>query len=76
MKGTATRRTPLENEASHHLSGILWHAKEFDTPHKVGTDGLRCPDEWPDVLTITPEFEDFLNRVSICGQFRDSVRSA
>ena len=50
--------------------------------HNQGSyDGLRCPHEWPDVfryvyddLTITLKFEDFLNRVSIWGQFRDGVR--
>ena len=37
-------------------------------------DGLRCSQEWLGIFTTTPEFEDFLNRMSICGQFWDSLR--
>ena len=39
-------------------------------------EGWRCTHEWADAYTITPEFEYFYNRVSICCQNRDSVRPA
>ena len=39
-------------------------------------EGWRCAHEWSDAYTITPEFEYFYNRVSICCQNRDSVRPA
>ena len=41
--------------------------------HRRSYDGLRCPHEWPDVVTIRAEFEHFLYRVSIWCQFRYSV---
>ena len=62
----------------------LLKLKPMQEKHNQGSyDGLRCHHEWPDVLqyfygdlTITLKFEDFLNRVSIWGQFRDGVRPA
>ncbi len=44
--------------------------------HRRSYDGLRCPHEWPDVFTIRAEFEDFLYRVSIWCQIRDSLTPA
>ena len=44
--------------------------------HRRSYDGLRCPHEWPNVVTIRAEFEHFLYRVSIWCQFRDSVTGA
>ncbi|KAJ8039189.1 hypothetical protein HOLleu_16827 [Holothuria leucospilota] len=44
--------------------------------HRRSYDGLRCPHECPDVFTIRAEFENFLHRVSIWCQLRDSVTPA
>ena len=55
------------------------HTKFLLDPEKLHTwsnDGLRCPNEWPDVFTIRAEFEHFHYRVTICCQFRDSLMPA
>ena len=44
--------------------------------HRRLYDGLRCTHECPMSLTIRAEFENFLYRVSIFAQLRDSVTPA
>ena len=44
--------------------------------HRRLYDGLRCTHELPDVFTIRAESENFLHRVSIFAQLRDSVTPA
>ena len=44
--------------------------------HRRSYDGLRCPHEWPDGITIRAEFEHFPYPVSIWCHFRDSVTPA
>ena len=39
-------------------------------------DGLRCIHELPDVFTIRAQSENFLHRVSILAQLRDSATPA
>ena len=49
---------------------LLPHPEKF---HMWWNNGLRCPHEWPDVFTISAEFEHFLYRVSIWCQFWDRL---
>ena len=79
-------RIQYENAPSRGLPGIFDMPKILATltkllpePEKVRRrpyDGLRCPNEWPDVFTIRAEFEIFYYRVSILCQLRESVTPA
>ena len=59
---------------------ILWTLpKLLPNPKKLSPrshDGLGCSPEWPDVFTIIPDVANFLHRVSIGSQHRDSVTPA
>ena len=59
---------------------ILWALpKLLPNPKNLSRwshDGLRCSPEWPDVFTIIPDVANFLHRVSIGSQNRDSVTPA
>ena len=59
---------------------ILWRLpKLLPNPKRLSRrthDGLGCIPEWPDVFTIIPDVANFLHRVSIGSQNRDSVTPA
>ena len=67
-EGQNHTRLQHENEPSQGPSAIFWHAKvklvklllEPEKFHRRSYDGLRCPHEGPDVVTIRAELEHFL----------------
>ena len=60
----------LDSTTDHEVAPEGWETQP------VAEDAWRCIHEWPDVVTITPEFELFYIRVSIGCQVRDSVTGA
>ena len=85
-KGKMDSRIQYENEPLRGLPGIFDIPKilalltkllpEPEKVHRRPYDGLRCPNEWPDVFTIRAEFENVYHGVSILCQLRDSVTLA
>ena len=63
-----------------NMPKILWTLpKLLPNPKNLSRrshDGLGCSPEWHDVFTIIPDVANFLHRVSIASQHRDSVTPA